>query len=131
MSEPNMYLAGDDVPRYRKKSTKRGASKSSHKHVYENCVFKYRPLKFTEAHGMVKDMDSVIQSIGLYCPICGKIKTVSDDKWMLSERGFLGISVRWNDKALDEFDEKKRTLPCFWLADTFFQKYVKETDTCK
>lgn len=111
-----------DEPRYRKKSKKRGEPRAKHKHEYKNCVFQYPSIRFDKAHGMVNDV--IKHSVGTYCPVCGKIGNITDTSWLISERGYVGITARWNDAALREFDARTRTLPLFVLDDQWFSKSI-------
>lgn len=111
-----------DEPRYRKRSKKRGDPRAKHKHEYKNCVFQYPSIRFDKAHGLVND--AVKQSIGTFCPVCGKVGSVIDSSWLIEIRGYVGLEVRWNDAALSEFNEKTRTLPFFVLDEEWFPKYI-------
>lgn len=68
----------NDIPKYKKKSSKKHAKKSDHKHRYEPCVFKYSSLWYLakpESHivGDLEVINKTIKSNGTYCPICGKV----------------------------------------------------------
>ena len=117
----------DDIPRYKKKAKKPRTPKSDHKHIYQNCVFKYGGIQFSNGHGFVKD-DRM--SIGTYCPICGKIGTTYDTGWTRNLT-YWPSSSRWKDmwseEAMSEFEESTRTLPMFVLGDAFQKKIEIET----
>lgn len=65
----------DEVPKYRKKRSKRKVSKSSHKHTYEDCLLIYAdevPFK------------------ACYCKMCGKIGKV---QFIITERTSEGYHI--------------------------------------
>ena len=113
-----MYQYDDDeVMRYRKKSSRKPPKKSSHKHLDANCVF----LLTNKYNG------EVYPTIGLYCPICGKVEGIIDVSWRNERTNRLFNCDNpefWNEAAQTELCEETRTLPCFKL-DGWFDKYVK------
>lgn len=113
----------NDIPRYRKKSSKHGEKKSDHKHTYVSCVFERDLPRFDDAHGLVYDGESTSFSIGTYCPICGKIGTTCDRGWTELRKTGRWYETGWNEAAQREFNPSSRTLPYFHISD-FFQKYV-------
>ena len=119
----------NDVPRYRKKSKKKGEPKSDHKHVYEPCVFAYHGTHLERNKGFVPD-DYLSYTIGTCCRTCGKIgaRYHRDLEWMQRlnywpSRG--NWREQWTEKALREFDPATRTLPCY-LIEGDWPKYAKE-----
>lgn len=117
----------EEIPRYRKKSRRKSAGKSDHKHVYVNCVFGYYNVHLERAHGFVDDKE-LSWSIGTYCPVCGKIGRFTDPAWLAVHSCCLGKDrwrEMWTKEALREFDPASRTLPFFFLEDRHFQKQVK------
>lgn len=114
-------MIDEETMRYKKKSQKTPPAKAKHKHEYVNCVFGFDRQKFSKERGFypVSDMN-----IGTYCPICGKIGTARDSsqQWMEETRRL--FAPEWNEAAKREFDPTTRTLPYFWLDDTFSQKFV-------
>lgn len=113
-----------EIPKYRKKAKKTGVPRANHKHEYANCVFRQPGMRFDNAHGIVRD--GYCYSVGLYCSMCGKILSVSDPKWFINERGYLGLTARWNDAALREFSDATRTLPLFTLGEDFCPKQIPQ-----
>lgn len=121
----------EDVPKYKKKSKKKGLSRSKHKHEYINCVFWQHERILDDVKGFIFGPE-IKYSIGAYCPICGKIGTTYDSSWTVNNKDYsvcfmTVFKTEWNDAAKREFDEKTRTLPCFQLNDgEFFQKFVND-----
>lgn len=116
----------DDIPKYRKKSQKKGLSRSKHKHAYENCVFWKHERILDDAKGFIFGPE-IEYSIGTYCPICHKIGTTYDRSWTVDQKdsiAFLSfIKTDWTETAKKEFNPE--TLPCFRLKDReFFQKFI-------
>lgn len=115
----------DDVPRYKKKAKRKTRPKANHKHEFVNCVFEYNEIELDQAHGFVQKPEL---SIGMYCPVCGKIGTMidraytNDINFWPSKQDFR--TKFWNDDARREFDENTRTLP-FFRIDKFFAKYIE------
>lgn len=121
-------MRDDDIMRHKKKSKKKPPPKAKHKHEYVNCVFEFNDKKFNKERGFI-EVPGI--SIGTYCPICGKIESTFDYKnkeWVIDKREMLGnftaFSWGWTDNAKREFDKNTRTLPCFWIEDKWFTKYV-------
>lgn len=119
----------DEVPKYRKKSTKKTPKKADHKHKYVNCVFGYDGILWDKECGF---KTIPVKSIGTYCKICGKVGSVIDQKWLRETNQWFGdkeYEQRWSDKARAEFDESTRTLPYFWLDERWgSNKYVEIND---
>lgn len=117
----------DDIPRYKKKTKRPRTPKSNHKHIYQNCVFKYGDVLFWNKHGFVNEER---MSIGTYCPICGKIGTTFADDWTKHLTYWPSSSKwkeMWSEEALREFEESTRTLPMFTISDIFQKKIEIET----
>lgn len=113
----------DDIPRYRKRSKKRGGKKANHKHIYTSCVLERDAPVFDNAHGLVENGRTLF-SIGSYCPVCGKIESFIKDEWRCRRYVSPLIYGRdWNEAAEREFNPETRTLPYFRVHD-LFQKYV-------
>lgn len=116
-----------EIPRHRKKSGRKPAKKANHRHVYTPCVFSYGLPSFDTAHGIVENGKRA-QSIGSFCPVCGKIGTLVNPLYRQSvSAGGLFVSGGWSSAAHREFDPATRTLPAFSLQD-MFQKYVDPKD---
>lgn len=100
----------DDIPKYKKKSTRHPPKKSRHKHTYEDCLLNVE----YEMGGIL--YDSVFLSE--YCAICGKIgnRRVLETTKETSN----GYSRLLNK---DEILEKYKHLEIFEIDD-FCDKYV-------
>ena len=82
------YLIQDDVPKYRKKRSKKKKSKEDHKHIFRKIILKRHNSYNNE----------IIQySLGEICDICGKIRCT---KYFPTKRVSMGYLVI--DKDLDE-----------------------------
>jgi len=120
----------NDVPKYRKKSKKKGDPRSKHKHEYVECVYGGHPMTLDEARGFVRG-EKVEYTIGTYCPACGKIGSLHAKGWTVDESAtvdngrFHFLKTEWSKEALRQFDPKTRTLPFFMLNDEFGQKYIE------
>ena len=107
----------NDVPKYKKKAKKNTPKKSDHKHVYEDCVFHFpaeswHPESFT---------------IGSYCPVCGKIGTTINEKWVnRTDRTWPHYDNPrfWNEEGRKQLCEETRTLPLFEVSE-WFAKYIQ------
>ena len=115
----------DDIMPYKKKSTAKAPKKAKHKHVCEPCVLSYSAEWWTKEHlrnGKMKD------TIGAYCPICGKIGDVKDRSvWYTKDTVFIG-NMQFSESVLTEegkkqMDPKTRTLPTF-VVESPFDKFV-------
>jgi hypothetical protein len=115
----------DETPRYRKRAKKKTPKKTDHRHEFRNCVFLMPSIRFDEAHGIVREPDTLF-SIGTFCPVCGKIGTTIDWEWISEDAGPRPLHWErcWSERARREFAESTRTLPCFHLDDEWFTKYV-------
>ena len=111
----------DDIPRYRKKSSKKHTKKSNHKHESSYCVFEYSSIFFKKT-----------TTIGTYCPICGLIRElrVHDDRYTEPAKlKHLSPSSTahfrdWNALAHAEFNPYTRSLPFFKFSNPWETKYV-------
>lgn len=123
-----MITIDEEVPKYKKRSSRKTPKKADHKHKYVNCVFGYNGILFDKECGM---KEIPVKSIGTYCEICGKVGSVIDRKWLKDTSQWYGdknYKERWNNKALVEFDESSRTLPYFWLDDRWSANKFVEMD---
>lgn len=113
----------NEQPAHKKKSTAKGRSRSSHKHIYETVLlttdFHYNDLETGEPK--VRHMISPTK----ICSVCGRIGEIDcDEKFYLSniKRSF---STCWTEK---ELSPEALTLSR-WHAEDFFDKFaVKEKD---
>lgn len=105
----------DDIPKHRKKSTKRPPKKSRHKHTYEECLLNVEYEMDGASFGNVLMSE--------YCTICGKI----GNKKMLetTKENSSGFRRLLNN---DEILEKYKDLKVFEIND-FYDKYVTLSDT--
>lgn len=117
-------MRDDETPRYRKRAKKITPKKSDHRHEFLNCVFLMPSTRFDEAHGRVREPDTMY-SIGTYCPVCGKIGDIVDREWLAEDKHFWPLA--WSERAKQEFTESTRTLPCFRIGSEWFSKYVGDT----
>lgn len=126
-----MNYDSNEEMKYKKKSNKNPPTKTKHKHNYTPCVFEYNSLRLDKAQGFKYDVPA--WKIGGYCPICGKIgycKEICDyinpiyteNNWKYMS--YLNPVDFYNDKAKKEFNPKTRTLPYFFIDNTYLQKYV-------
>ena len=116
----------DETPRYRKKSTVKPPKKSKHKHLCEPCVLSYPQDWHTKEH---LRSDERHESIGAYCPICGKIGEIKDkSRWYSKETVFIGnyqlTETVLTEEGKKEMNPETRTIPCFMIDDPF-EKFVK------
>lgn len=81
----------DEVPKYRKKRSKRKVSKSSHKHTYEDCLLIYAdevPFK------------------ACYCTMCGKIGKV---QFIITKRTSEGYHIMLSHaEVLERYNHLKK-----------------------
>lgn len=97
--------------------------KSKHKHIYEPCVYQLSVKQ--GIYDTVKEFaPDIVNTIGSYCPICGKVGTIylREEPWYTDIGIVPGKSP--TERALREFKSETRTLPCFELAD-LWQKEVE------
>ena len=123
-----MVSIDEEVPKYKKRSSRKTPKKANHKHKYVNCVFGYDGLLYDKECGF---KTIPVKSIGTYCEICGKVGSVGDKKWLKQTTIWYGdkdYRSRWNDKANLEFDESTRTLPYFWLDERWGSNKFVEMD---
>lgn len=92
----------EEVPKYRKKRSKRVAPKSSHEHVYEDCLLIYA---------------NEIPFKACYCTICGRIGKVQFAVTEITSEGYHVMLTH------DEVLEKYKHLKQFHI-DTYNQKFV-------
>ena len=113
--------AYEEVPKYKKKSKKKSTKKSKHKHLTEPCIFSYPADWWTKGHLRSPNRQ---ETIGSYCPICGKIGDLKDrSKWYEKETVFIG-NYQMTESVLTkegkrEMNLSTRTLPCFEIDDPF------------
>lgn len=92
----------EEVPKYRKKRAKRAVPKSSHKHIYEDCLLIYA---------------NEIPFKACYCTTCGKIGKV---QFAVTERTSYGYHVMLtHDEVLEKYKHLKR----FHISE-YNQKFV-------
>ena len=108
----NKILIDDEIPAYRKKSKKKGQSRSDHKHMYETVLLtRYYHYNYGEPR------TSEFKRPTKVCTICGRIDYTDDDpsyyvKNKVSNVPFLVYEKDLSEKALslpkwcvDEFDK--------------------------
>lgn len=102
----------DDIPKHRKKSSRRPPKKSKHKHIYKNCLLSYK-MSIGYSTG-----ESIVDCVYLseYCTICGKTR----------RKRMLEVTDEIKDARLlsaDEILEKYKHLEKFEINGPF-DKYV-------
>ena len=103
----------DDIPKYKKKSTRHPPKKSKHKHTYEDCLLKIKiVLKYNTGERIVNRLH-----LGNYCTICGKIGNITIPTIEGRDNSFRKISP--NDMILEDY----KHLEIFEIDD-FCDKYV-------
>lgn len=102
--------------RYRKKSSRRPPKKSDHKHVWADCVFEFT----TESTWHEKT------SIGLYCPVCGKVHNTISAKYRINTANPPFYCMDWSEEGYRELNPATRTLPTFQIHDVFSKFITKE-----
>ena len=117
----------DAEPKYRKEAKKSSPPKAKHRHEYENCVFQCETESYID--DTARKLPTHTMSIGSFCPICGKVETVSDARWRSGihyKPDILDWLKEWSPEAIAQFDEKTRTLPMFLLTGKhlYFTKSV-------
>ena len=118
----------DDIPKYRKKSTAKPPKKSKHKHLCEYCILEYPEDWWNKDTGKKRKM---WPHIGVYCPICGKIGSVTDkERWHKLEKRTNEFHTYYESVHTEEYERelnpRTRTLPTFSVDDPF-AKFVKLT----
>lgn len=119
----------NDVPRYRKKSKKKGEPKADHKHLYAACVFAYYGIHLERNKGFVQD-DYLSYSIGTCCSVCHRVGTKFNREWMRKINYWPtkeNWHEQWTDAALREINPDTRTLPIYFLEGEW-PKYAKEME---
>ena len=106
----------EDVPKYRKKSTKKPPKKAKHKHLCEPCVIERPADLYKKEHERSGEIKPDIYS---YCPICGKIGDFRPDKdrWYTTVRrqgvAFSFLETVPTEEGARELNPATRTLPTF------------------
>ncbi len=114
----------EDIPKYRKKSQKKPPKKANHKHEWANCVYNTMTYGYSREKGFYKTTEL---SVGTYCPICGKIGNVADQKYRENICAIPKFyQLEWTKEAQKEFDPATRTLP-FFEINQFKDKFVMTT----
>ena len=114
----------EDIPKYRKKSQKKPPKKANHKHEWANCVYNTVTCGYSREKGFYKTTEL---SVGTYCPICGKIGNIADQKYRENICTIPKFyQMAWTKEAQKEFDPATRTLP-FFKIDQFKDKFVEMT----
>ena len=108
-----------ETVRYRKKSKKKPPRKANHKHESADCVFEYTSDK--AFYGGRRS------SIGLYCPICGKIINDFNQKYRINLANPPRYCMDWSEEGYRQLDRVTRTLPTFHVTD-WFRKYVNSEE---
>ena len=121
MSEKSNWL-DNDIPAYKKKSTKKGLPRSKHKHEYETVLltkyYHHNDLK-TGAPKITK-----IETPTKVCRICGRIDCVDKDPKYYLRKPVSGLPIFvWKD----ELSEEALTLPQ-WYCDDYFDKFAIKTE---
>lgn len=114
----------DEELLYKPNKKKKKPKKANHKHVYENCVYNVtiNGIELDPAHGFI---DKTYLSIGTYCPICGKIGVICDNKNLkYYERNSNMFHGTTTDEGEKELSSETRTLP-FFFVDDWWQKEVQ------
>ena len=111
----------NDIPKYRKKSTKKPPVKAKHKHVYEPCLFEIPHEWYCKPHERKSNATFLV--FRSYCPICGKTSGCDRERWFTRVKRFNGVihyleSVH-TEEAERELNPVTRTLPVFKVADQF------------
>lgn len=120
----------DDSTKYKKRSQAPTQPKANHKHQYVPCVYQYPIRVLDKARGFI---DVPEQSIGTYCPECGRIGCTLDRSWMKEINYWPTYKERksiWKPEAILELDESSRTIPFFVISDRF-NKFIPNFDEQK
>lgn len=92
----------EEVPKYRKKRSKRATPKSSHKHIYEDCLLIYA---------------NEIPFKACYCTMCGKIGKV---QFIITERTSEGYHIMLSHaEVLERYSHLKK-----FHINEYDQKFV-------
>lgn len=119
-----MIYEDGEMP-YKKKAKRKPSKKARHKHEYNPCVFEYDSIRLDDVHGIVP---TPAVSIGAYCPVCGKVGSVTTHEWMQwvpARKGSAFGRSEYTESARRELNPVTRTLPTFRLDNGPFQKYVR------
>ena len=114
-------LIDDEIPAYKKKSTKKGQPRSKHKHIYETVLLT-RNYHFSDFKtGRPKVNQTILPT--KVCTICGRIDGVDSDPSYYVEKPvqhplFVVYDTELSDQAL--------SLPK-WYVEDFWDKFaIKE-----
>lgn len=100
----------DNIPKYKKKSTRKPPKKSKHKHIYKDCLLKSKiAFKYNTGERIVDRLH-----LGNYCTICGKIGKLTIPTIEGRDNKILS-----NDMILEDY----KHLEIFEIDD-FCDKYV-------
>lgn len=122
----NEFNYDDDIMPYKKKSQSKAPKKAKHKHLCSPCILSYPSDWWTKEH---LRKDKMTDTIGAYCPICGKIGDIKDRSvWYERSTVFIG-NMQFSESVLTEEGKKQmdintRTLPTF-VVDSPFEKFVQ------
>lgn len=105
----------DDIPKYRKKSSRHPPKNSKHKHEHKECLLKIKmAIKYSTGESIVDTL-----YLGKYCTICGKIGGLKLPTIRDVFDGVPTYRVMTNDEIL----EKYKHLETFEIDDVY-DKYV-------
>lgn len=107
-----MINVPDDIPKYKKKSTRRPPKKSKHKHIYKDCLLKSKiAFKYNTGERIVN------LRLGNYCTICGKIGKLTIPT--IEGRNSSFRKILTNDMILESYKDLE-----IFEIDDFCDKYV-------
>ena len=116
----------NEVPKYRKKSSKCAPKKHHHKHVYRDCILEWDDPhgKYTHEKGFLPQHKVAGSS---YCIICGKLHPdfAMSFEWggMCQQLDGCIWEYQLSDRAVQERDPSTRTIPTFYTQSRW-DKYV-------
>lgn len=115
-----MMNYSEDIPKYKKKSTAKGQSRSKHKHIYETVLLTkcYHGTDFKTG----KPKDTYTSLPTKVCTICGRIDGVSDDSIFYIINN-LDVPYAYSK----ELSEEAKKLPK-WHCDFFDKFAIKDED---
>lgn len=116
-----------EIPKYRKKSTKKPPKKANHKHKWASCVYQTDSVSYSKEKGFYKTPEL---TVGTYCSVCGKIGLIHNPDFIVQMTEIINgnryYSSDWSNEAKKELDPATRTLPLF-IVDQFKDKFVMTT----
>ena len=111
-------ITNNEIPKYKKKSKKKGLPRSKHKHDYI-VVLLNRPYL-----NQITQETTNILSVNEVCSICGRINdSLKGEEWYDTEYTYMG-KYRFGK---DKLNKKALALPK-WYTNDFFDKFAYKKD---